>query len=302
MKTPEIFFCKDAFLKVCKEVEKWFNIGMNKQKIRWESAMYPLGTIETRVNKSPLEILELHEIKRVIITHVFFPPDRFKNFSSGYAKFKPGTDTYFNPIIENWIEKYPLLELFCKLHSHTVNGSGLSEGDLNGHIFNSVDWFRSKGLNTIFSFLVTPKNKSLNIQCFAPDKDAKIVKVPINFISHSHPLIKSALSKPYYETQKGSVWCDKNKSLLKEGFSVVRNNLKLFGWKQYIIKINQTEYIFCLSPQFPQVGLKLYKVEHQNGKFIFKPSNLPKWWPKSNVLSDYNLVDLANWLKERSFK
>ena len=301
MKIPEIFFCKDAFLKVSKEVQKWFKIGIQKQNVRWESAMCPLGTVETRVNKSPLEILELHEIKKVIITHVFYPPDRFKDFSSGHAKFKPGTDTYFNPIIEKWIEKYPLLELFCKLHSHTVNGGGLSEGDLNGHIFNSVDWFRSKGLNTIFSFLVTPNKESLNIQCFAPDRNAKIVKVPIRFVSRNHPLIRSALSQPYYYTQSGSKWCDNNKKMLKEKYFVVRKNLKSFGWRRYIVKVNHTEYVFCLSPQFPQINLRLYKVEYQNGNFVFKPCNLPKWWSKFNNLSDYNLLDLADWLKERSF-
>ncbi len=299
-KLPTVYFCSDAWQKATNEVQRWFDIGQRLQGQRWESAMYPLATIETSTGKSPLELVGLDEIDKVVVTHVLWPHDKFKDYGPGRAGFKPGVNEHFNPMVESMIARYPRIEACAKMHSHTFKARSLSEGDKKCHIFNAVDWYQSKGLNTMFSFLVSPNGDNFDLHCFAPDKKARIVRLKVRFISRGHSLIQAARLAPYYRTESGSQWCDHNKNLLKRHFPTLRNNLPSFGWRRYVLSINQTEYVICIPPRFPFQGLRLYAVDYENGEFFYQALALPRWWPSSTELADYNLLSLAEWLQKES--
>ncbi|PLX24608.1 hypothetical protein C0580_04905 [Candidatus Parcubacteria bacterium] len=299
-KLPTVYFCSDAWRKATNEVQRWFDIGMEREGKRFECAMYPLAALETRSSKSPLEMVGLDDIDKVVVTHVLWPHDRFKDYGPGHAGFNPGVNEHFNPMVEAMIRRYPQIEACAKMHSHTFKARSLSEGDKKCHIFNSVDWYRSKGLDTMFSFLISPNGKDFDLHCFAPDKKARIVRVKIRFVSRGHSLIKAARSAPYYRTKSGAQWCNHNKELLKGHFPVLRNNLPSFGWRRYVVKIGPSEYVICIPPRFPYQDLRLYAVDYQNGEFVYPVLDLPTWWPDSEKLADYNLLQLAQWLEKES--
>ena len=296
-KIPHVFVAQKAFNRATREAEKFYQLGKKQSKSPWEAAMYPLAALKLRggLCKSPLEYIELSETEVVIVTHVLYPSDEYKDYSSGHAGFEEGANDYLNPIIDRCIQRYPLIDAFCKMHSHTSKGgSYLSTGDLNCSVFNSYNWFREKGLNTMFSFVLNPSKDSWQVTCFGLNEQGKNVVVPVETIPDSDILVKEAKSLPYYMTRDGAVWCDHNKEELKaQGYRVARNILRR-GWRRYSIFAQKT-YVICLPPLFPRQIVKVFQVVN-DPENPFQEIRLPqgiRWSIPSNKFKGYSLVDLV---------
>lgn len=311
-KYPDVFICLDAAEKAMSEANKFYQIGKEKTGSPWEAAMYPLAQLVLRegIHKSPLDIVELDEIERIVVTHVFYPLDIHKKYSSGKATFYKGlgANEYMNRLLGEFIARYPLLDSFCKQHSHPFQGKVyLSYGDLTHSIFNSYNWFRSKGLNTMFSFVMTPmlKLEGWYFSCFGLKADGRHVELMVDFVSRGHSYVQAARSQPYYSTVDGGQWCDETKSqLIAAGLKVSRNVLRR-GWRRYTVDLSGNKYVICLPPFFPNQTAKVYKVVNdlQNP---FQLINLPAsvWSETGKPYQQYNILHLIEFIKksERSLK
>lgn len=301
-KFPKVFICADARDKAFREANKFYKLGKEKGKAAWEAAMYPLAHLVLRegVYKSPLDVIELTEIERIVITHVFYPLDEHKDYSAHSAKFKnpEKANNYLNNVLGYYIDEYPLLDVFCKQHSHPGFGMGfLSSGDLNHSIFNAYNWYRRKGLNTMISIVMTPdiKGETWKYHCFGLRDDGRHKKLDVEIISKSHRYVKEAKEKPYYCFNEGAVWCDNSKvSLVNAGYKVSRNILRR-GWKRYTLKIGGEKIVICIPPFFPSQTVKVYKVT----KDLVNPCVeiiLPKnseWAKQSIVFGKYDILGLV---------
>lgn len=301
-KLPEVFISQTAALKAFREAGKFFELGKSLNQGPFEAAMYPLAylLLKEASHKSPLEFIELKEIQRIVVTHILYPLDKFKNYSPGHAEFKPGATAYLNPLIEKHIARYPLLDAFSKMHSHPKGFAYLSQGDLTHSVFNAYDWFRQKGLNTMLSFILTSVNgKDWNISCFGLNHLAINVRLPVTIIPRSHAFVKEALSLPYYQTEAGSNWCDRTKaSLIQAGYQVSRNILNR-GWRRYTIAINREKFVFCLPPFFPRQTIKVFRItndcNHPFEEIVLAPEML--WLKSSNQFTNLDLLTLVKWIE-----
>jgi len=306
VKYPDVFICSDAADKAMCEADKFYWLGKKKTGSPWESAMYPLAQLVLRegIKKSPLEIVELPEIERIVVTHVFYPLDIHKKYSSGNAAFHKdrGANEYMNKLLGKYIARYPLLDVFCKQHSHPFVGKAyLSVGDLTHSVFNSYAWFRSKGLNTMFSFVMTPMPKLTGwyFSCFGLRADGRHVDLLVDFISRNHSFVKQAKSLPYYLTMEGSTWCDNAKSLFKQARITVARNVLRRGWRRYTLELENEKYVVCLPPFFPNEEVIVYKVigEVDPYRKLILPT-VSRWRQTGKPYHHYNILELVDDIKK----
>lgn len=297
-KYPVVFVCQDAADKASREATEYYRRGLKRGKMPWEAAMYPLAFLKTRVHKSPLDLLSLSEIEYIVITHVLYPPDRFKNHGPNHAGFLEGANDYLNPAIDGYFRRYPLLEACCKMHSHPMGGNSLSSGDLRDNVFNAYSWFRNKGLNTMFSFILTPQVGKWRFNAYGLTDWATQAKLEVRFISRNHSLARTAFAQPYWQTPAGAAWCDENKALLKQdGYSVTRYHLRR-GWRRYAVTAQGRTWLICLPPNFPQETVKVYAVSTSN-QILWSPLELagPRdWIEPQGSFQNLKLTDLFTFL------
>lgn len=302
-KLPHVFICQSATDKICYEAERWYQKGITTNKHPWEAAMYPLAYFQLRpgIHKSPLELVNLSEIDFIVITYALFPIDRFKDYGPSHARFKPGANDHLNPIINDYINRYPRLDTFCKMHSHPCGGRRLSPGDLYHNILNSYPWMRSKGLNTMFSIVLTPTETYWYFNCYGLNNFALNVKLECSFVSKNHSLVKVAKQRPYYQTEIGSQWCDHNKGELKKAnYQITRNTLN-HGWRRYTIHLQQNVVVVAIPPDFPLKPVKVYRVTNnpQNNlqEILIPRSSL--WSQSKTDLTEYYLLDLVKTMEKQ---
>lgn len=302
-KLPRVLFSKDVTMKAMKEVDKFFQLGIQLEKTPWEAAMYPMASLVLKngIHKSPLEFIDLNDIEVIVITQVFYPPNKCKDYSSGHAGFKNTKigNAMINQKINTYIHKYPLIDAFCKMHSHTGNKSKfLSSGDIKYSILNAYTWFRNKGLNTMLSIVMTPQKSGWNFTPYGLNSLGRNIKLPVEIVSRNHYLVLKAKSQPYYETQNGSNWCDDNKAeLIKLNYDISRNILRR-GWRRYTVKINNKMFIICIPPFFPEENVKVFKIVNSVEE-PFQKIVLPKEsiWSSINKLNNYHIVELIEVIK-----
>ncbi|MCK4539770.1 hypothetical protein KAU09_01290 [Candidatus Parcubacteria bacterium] len=304
-----VYICRDAVQKAIHEANKYYAIGKRKTGFPWEAAMYPLAhlVLKPGIHKSPLDFVELADIERIVVTHVFYPLDKFKDYSSHKAVFKKnaGASDYLNQVLSEYISRYPFLDVFCKQHSHPWSCSGwLSQGDLVHSVFNAYDWHRKKGLNTMFSFVMAPTfmQNTWKFNCFALRDNGKHVKLFVEIISRNHSYVREAKLMPYYKTNDGKKWCDQTKKkLITKRFQVSRNVLRR-GWRRYTVKFDDNKYVICIPPFFPDQIVKIYKVvinDLSNPYHEIKLPNDSLWNRLGQSYKSYDIIKLINAIKER---
>lgn len=299
---PTVLWCQTAWLKACAETKKFFALGLtHKTKAPWEAALTGLAYLRLLpgVYKSPLELVELEDIQHIILTHVFFPDDRFKDYSSGSAKYKTGVNANINAILSPVLARHPLLTVCFKIHSHPLGGDSLSPTDICT-IFKSYAWFRNKGLNTVFTGLMSsnwqnwPQPAGWQINCFALNAWGINISLPVRFVSRQHAFIRESRQLPYYLTALGRAWDQHNRHWLQNNHFDFSINVLSRGWRRYTLNLPRGKFVVCLPPFFPWQTARILRVV-RNYLEPFRLISLPRqliWQRPGNNLKDYQLSEL----------
>jgi hypothetical protein len=299
---PTVYISKEAFFKAFLEVKKFYAKGLMEESKPWEAAMYPLAYLKLKggIHKSPYEFVELNEIESVVVTQVCYPSDEYKDHSTGHAGFKKGANAYLNPMIEKLIKKYPLLDIFCKMHSHPLGGRCLSTGDLNFSIHNSYNWFQKKGLNTMFSFIISSDEKNWErlsgweISVFGLNNERLIVELPLKIISSRNNLVKEAKSKPFYNYPNGQLWSKiVYQRLINEDYKFGVEEIRR-GWIKYTFTFDDKRVLIIFPPCFPQQIIRVFIKPSLYDKTIkiFDLDRRTVWSRSGNDLNKYDLNKL----------
>ncbi|MBI4149567.1 hypothetical protein HY491_03905 [Candidatus Woesearchaeota archaeon] len=299
---PRVFFSSHAFRVSAVEAERYYQKGMKAEGMPWETAMYPLAhlVLKEGIEKCPLELAELDEIACIVIPRVAIPPDIFKAHSCHAAKHGgvpvEEMNTTFQRQCLDILLRFPHLGMFVKQHSHhTLELTRPSEGDMQHNILNAYAWYRSKGLNTMFSMIMTRHAMMPKwfIHAHALGKENQNVELgQVTVIADNHPLCMDARKKPYYDTQEGAEWCDRNKAALRAaGFQISRQFLPR-GYRRYIISYEKESVVMVLPPDFPLKPVRVFRIIDAQ-KNMFAPLPLPGQWQQQNAFSRLGMLELA---------
>jgi len=309
-----IYMSESAYTQAVAEANKFYELGIQNSKAPWEAAMFPLAAVFVKrgVEKSPVEMIHLDEIKEVVVTRIAIPDDKYKTHSPGSAKFQPKGEDWermnaeFNDHIQDILYEHPLLACICKMHSHPFSGRAfLSFGDVAKSIMNIPDsWFRNLGINTVISMVMTlNKAREWEIHCYGLTRWRYNISLGrARIINDSSERIQQALSMPYYISDAGNDWELVNLAALKE------QNLKPFriffvrGWKGFVFEPRQNkQLLICLPPFFPKGRALAYWVKDLKN-FQFEKTGMPKhsqWASTSDSIKDYLLLELAAHFRRR---
>lgn len=132
------YFSASSFAKMAGELERW---------LPKEAAFHPLThlVLKNGVNKSPLDMVMIDDIERVVVADVVSPPDRFKRYSEHSALFRDGANgkevkkAFLEECVYPVIKAHPRLDWFTLGHSHpfadeawlSTGGRESDEGTLN---------------------------------------------------------------------------------------------------------------------------------------------------------------------------
>jgi hypothetical protein len=309
---PVVLISQAALDKSLIEAERFYLLGLMKENRPYESVMFPMASLllKKEVEKSPLEFVELHEIERVVIVYELIPPSKLKNYTPGSASFKlpedskdNNIDEAFNSVIRKIQDKYPLLSIFCRQHTHPWEGGKRLSGADENHVLSRMEWFRKKGLNTVFNIVMSRYQGSWLFSCYGLDQKLAQRKIKIDLIANNHPYVQEAKQPAYYMTPQGSAWCDASEEeLQKSGYSADSTYLQR-GWHEYLVELKSnssasstnSKIAICLPPLFPQQRARVLRVlDETKGKFELLP--LPEhsaWHTPGMDFLDYSLLELV---------
>lgn len=270
---PKIYFCQRAWRETCEEASRWCQIGLQEQKIPFESISYPLmyASLKPGLEKCPAEMIELPDIDFAVATHVAIPDDYVKNYSSGNANFKKtgvDIDAYSNRFAQKrifpLINRFPLIDVISRLHSHPFSKKAdHSPGDIVTIQKDGVG-AKEKGFNFSFSFIVTPKHSGSfsewNIACFAITAGWEI-PLAVELVPDNHPIAKRARRQPYYKKQKGRRWEEKLEFYIGKNFERYQKRRNPRGWTSFWLKKMEQEIIFLIPPFFPSENARIFLSE-----------------------------------------
>lgn len=261
---PKVFFSEQAFLKVVLEMQKFYKKGLELSGSAWEAVAYPLAFLKTRKSISPFEMISLRDIDKVIVSHVFYPDDEYKNYSSARANFLPGVNENMEKKISPILLKYPLLDFCCKLHSHPSGRASLSGGDKKFSILNSLNDYQERGLNTILSFVMTSKKylwqeeNSWKISAFALDNNRENIFLETEIIPHDSAIIQESREMPFYKLERNFLWMKKCLDFFAKNQTYQVEICELYrAWISWCFYLPDSELHICFSPNFPDSDIRV---------------------------------------------
>jgi len=309
---PKVYILNEALVKATKEVKKFYLLGKNRDNNPCEASMYILAVLVQRpgIFKSPFELLELSEIESVIVTHVVYPADKFKDNKPGYAGFKAPKgytanrmNMIFREMLLTYINRYPLIDLLGNIHSHTfIKADSMSGGD-NQDSKRSMARFKRSGLNTRFKFLMSPNSNSgedWGIYGFAYQNGNPRRLSGLEVISRNHSLFKAAIEKPCYYSSDFTQWAKQQCYALEVEFGLkLRWEQIVRGWSTLdVLNLNGKEISICFPPFFPESPIKVY---YFNGKkYIALNTEGFNWKGDNEQLRNLKLTELIKIVKEKT--
>jgi len=321
---PIIYISHVAYRKTLAEADKYYRLGLEKEKAPYECALFPLSSLLLKegLEKSPLELVDLDEIEGITIPFVLIPPTNAKRYAPSKAAFIEHNDggreasLDFNRRIARVIDKYPRLTLIGRMHTHPwEKADRLSLGD-KFHIFHNTAWLVEKGFNTALNIVLSRKGDGWVFNAYGLDRNFNHLELPIVFVSNDHEIIRGSLQGPaFYDTKEGDDWIVRNLEELEKSGVLFDENFLKRQWKRFIIwldregsereeKENNTgkRIFICLPPLFPKERARVLEIVDIK-KNIFKPLALPKgssWEQKkeSIALSEYSFLEIVRYYSD----
>ncbi len=262
----EIFFSTDAFLRIMKEVMRWYQIGLQKEKKPYESVGFPLSFTKLKDEKSPVDVISFSDVSRIVIAYIAIPPDWMKNYSPASANFKkPGGDpekasrTFYDFGVKPYLRRFPKLEIISRLHSHPSGLKKNSGGDLRtiaGDEINS----RSAGYGFSLSFILVPQGKvpDWGLKCFSVNNAGFEKELNVQMIDHGHKFIREAKSRPFYSTPLGIAFEKTVEEYMAENFENFARKRLNRGWTSWSLLGAGQETIILIPPSFPLTEPHIY--------------------------------------------